>query len=485
MEISDVDNDEDKQSAATVDADGSNNAVFQLKEEDDDEEVITLGGKSETPCFALLDGIFEDPQDPTTKTRVTIPITRLPAVLGRTHDTDDPHFFGLGKKKALSRKQCLIEYRVPSFQSDGGDDSKKDGRVEWDEKQQKLVYKETTENENSKKDDNGNDDSQDIDIDELPSEGYFAIGSMGKNRIMVDQERIGQGKVALLKSGTPIRISSYMLYFLLPTDAKPLEHTIETEEVDDPPLSTMIKKKKGKKRKKSDAVLPDNAPSSSDATGNNKKGKTTVGANFQAELDSMTVEELMNKMEKAIRDNEWDRKSQIVGSTIAMHAVRAVAMDPSIQTIAVNEGGVSRKVILDWIETSSQYADWVEQMLTKMELRSYQAAVTKSLLRAGYTKTGGFGRYVKWFLPEDIKIVVTKKEANEDESDVDGEDQNEGDDDQEEDNEDGESSEGEEEEEEEEGEDNEEEEDVDEEDEDDENDGGDTQKEEEDVGDED
>jgi hypothetical protein len=42
---------------------------------------------------------------------LSIPITRLPATLGRSHDTKDTHFFGLGTQKVLSRNQAVIFWR--------------------------------------------------------------------------------------------------------------------------------------------------------------------------------------------------------------------------------------------------------------------------------------------------------------------------------------------------------------------------------------
>jgi hypothetical protein len=41
-----------------------------------------------------------------------------------------------------------------------------------------------------------------------------------------------------------------------------------------------------------------------------------------------------------------------------------------------------------------------------MEPRSYMASITKSLLKTGWTRTDGQGRYVRWRLPPDVKIVV-------------------------------------------------------------------------------
>jgi hypothetical protein len=45
-----------------------------------------------------------------------------------------------------------------------------------------------------------------------------------------------------------------------------------------------------------------------------------------------------------------------------------------------------------------------------MEPRSYMASITKSLLKTGWTRTDGQGRYVRWRLPPDVKIVVDMTE---------------------------------------------------------------------------
>ena len=376
---------------------------------------VSLGGPIDTPAFGLLDGIFEDPETGS-HTRVTIPLTRLPATLGRSHDTDDPLFFGLGKKKALSRKQCMIYYR--DIQG---------GRVEWDNKEGDLVYvKPTGEGEKSDKDD-------------LPKRGFFVIECLGKNRILVNKERVDQGNWARIESGTPIRISSYMLYFLLPTDATSKEHFIPSKKRKSAPVGPITTKSMDPAPVSSNASVASNSKAG-DAPPL-KKAKTTMGANFQAELDALPVENLLEQMTEAINNNEWERRHQLIGSTISMHAVRHAATDPEIQAKAL-DGGVSRSAIMAWIEDSDMYSDWVRQMLTKMEARSYQAAITKSLLKAGFVRTGTSGRYIKWLLPPDIKIITDapakkekkskKGEGQEDEEEEDddegGEEENEEDD---------------------------------------------------------
>jgi hypothetical protein len=377
-----------------ADEDSEDDADADEEEEEQSPEPIHLGGPIDTQAFALLDGIFEDPETKS-HTRVTIPITRVPATLGRSHDTNDPHFFGLGKKKALSRQQCVIYYR-----------DTQGGRVGQVGDSEEMVYK--------KKDKDQED--QLIQDEEMPENGFFVIECLGKNRILVNKERVDQGKSARLESGTPIRISSYMLYFLLPTDAPPKEHFIPD------PTPTSKKRKKAAPSEKAESIVIAPAPAT-------KRSKTSMGAQFQSELDGMSVNTLLKKMTEAIENNEWERRHQLIGSTISWHAVRDAARDPEIQALAL-AGGVSRSGVMTWIEDSPKYSTWVKQMLTKMESRSYQAAVTKSLLKAGYSRTGSSGRYIKWLLPKDIKIITgtTSSKAPEPESEQQEEEEEEDDD---------------------------------------------------------
>jgi hypothetical protein len=330
------------------------------------DQMYEIGGRSKEPCYCLLDGFFEDPESGE-MSRITIPITKLPVTIGRSHDKDidDPHFVGLGSKKALSRKHCRLSYRdAPG------------GKVEWDANKQELAYKEPAGGGKGKQ----GHAALNLDQSKLPDRGFFVVECLGKNRILVNQGRVEQGNAAVLASGSSLRISSYTLYFLRPTDSNPVEHVV------------ILAPTSSKKRK-----TPDSAPSSSAAA---KKGSNKAQ---QDELDSLPVENLLEKMTEAIDNNEWERRHQLIGATIALRAVRDCALDPNIQSVAL-DGGVSRSEVMVWIEESSKYSTWVQQMLTKMEPRSYQAAITKCLLKGGFTRTGSSGRYIKWFLPKDIPI---------------------------------------------------------------------------------
>jgi hypothetical protein len=109
--------------------------------------------------------------------RVTIPLTRLPAVLGRSHNTGDVNFFSLGPAKALSRQHCIIDYRDEA----GGKlvtpksaprDSEEEGKLEYERGKPVIaVNSENNENEAKKS--------------AFPSHGAFVLEALGKNLIMV------------------------------------------------------------------------------------------------------------------------------------------------------------------------------------------------------------------------------------------------------------------------------------------------------------
>ena len=113
------------------------------------------------------------------RTRVTIPLTRLPAVLGRAHNTGDVNFFSLGPAKALSRQHCVIDYRDEA----GGKlvtpktaprDSQEESKLEYE-----IGKPVTVVNYPDSKEQHGETKSS------FPSSGAFVLEALGKNLIMV------------------------------------------------------------------------------------------------------------------------------------------------------------------------------------------------------------------------------------------------------------------------------------------------------------
>uniref|UniRef100_A0A7S0XPU1 FHA domain-containing protein n=1 Tax=Pseudo-nitzschia delicatissima TaxID=44447 RepID=A0A7S0XPU1_9STRA len=343
---------------------------------------MAFGGKRPQESFALLDGFNMN-----SKERMTIDITRFPAVLGRSNESDkkNPFFFSLGSKKVFSRRHMSIYYR-----------DKEGGRVVWDEDKQTTIYKDA---KTVIKEEGPQSLPKANNKNGLPSKGFFVIESLGKNRILVDKRALYQGESMVLHSGSVMRISNYFYVFLLPTDAEPKPHTIEGE--------GETKKKKTTKTKKRPA--PTTSSSSAAATKKTKTSKTNTATATLAELETLPVEELLEKMDEAVSKGLWDRKNQFIGATICYHAVRSAGKSSEIQQKVIDDGGVSRSDIMDWIHHSDKFGGWVQQMLTNMEPRSYQAAITKSLLKSGFARTSGAGRYIKWELPSDIPLTAKKK----------------------------------------------------------------------------
>ena len=272
----------------------------------------TFGGSCDTTCFALLDGRVTDPETEETSA-FQIPLTKLPAVLGRSHETANPNFFGLGRRKALSRKQCVIYYQDANG-----------GCVEWDT--HALKYKETGSWDYKKT-------TLKTPIDKLPAEGFFVLECLGRNSITVNKQKVEQGESIVLESGSPIRISQHRLYFLLPMDAPPRKHLIQETS------STPTTVTKGKRRLSLD--------SSSTSPAKKVKGLQS----YTESLETMTTQELLHVMTNAITANVWDRKNQMVGTVLGKNNTHmtAVAMDVICLTLFllcfIKFSGPSRKLL--------------------------------------------------------------------------------------------------------------------------------------------
>lgn len=179
----------------------------------------------------------------------------------------------------------------------------------------------------------------------------------------------------VLESGCSLRISSYMLYFLLPTDAKSQSHKVQLQASSSSP----------KKKKVSAAAVTAATSTSSKkrpiaASSPDDEGAPTKKANSaaavesvsealqlpitqQSDLDPFSTEMLLEMMEKVVTAGIWERKHQIIGSAIALRAVVSAADAPELQEPAIKNPGVSRQELMEWIEKSEKYGAWVKQML--------------------------------------------------------------------------------------------------------------------------
>ena len=208
---------------------------------------------------------------------------------------------------------------------------------------------------------------------------------MGKNRIFIDGQRVDQGEVALLESGSSIKMNSYSLLFLLPEDAQP---------------TTMDVTLPGAKKKSaSTAALVRSA-----GVGGTGGGGSKAGSSLTDHLENKTIKQLLVAFFEAIENNQWERRHQMIAGAITLRACRDAARSKAIQKLATEQNGVSRSEVMDWIKHSKRYSEWAKQVVKKMELKSYQANVTKCLWRAGYRRNAPVGRFVRWILPTDEEL---------------------------------------------------------------------------------
>ena len=178
--------------------------------------------------------------------------------------------------------------------------------------------------------------------------------------------------------------------------------------------SSAMPSKKSKKKKSMTAttdstITTATEPTSYATTANGSNTLKEKNNSLAKEMEALPVKSLLEIMNDAVSKGLWERKHQIIGSTLCYHAVRSAGSSKEIQqeildnsnsnnttaTTSKDKGpGVSRTTIMEWIEHSKQYKRWVQQMLSNMEPRSYQASITKSLLKAGFSRTSGAGRYM-------------------------------------------------------------------------------------------
>jgi hypothetical protein len=67
---------------------------------------------------------------------------------------------------------------------------------------------------------------------------------------------------------------------------------------------------------------------------------------------------------------------------------------------------------MKWIKNSPKYTNWVSEMQSRMEFKSYQSSIGKALNRAGFERTGTTGRHVRWILPSDIYVDASEPDID-------------------------------------------------------------------------
>lgn len=401
--------------------------------DDNDEEspFFMVGGTILKEALCLLDGIQEEtdangnnnsskdtekPQNPVRNSslRVTFPIQRLPAILGRAHEPDNnkrtPYFVELGKTKAVSRQHVRIDYRIALSNGMCGHVQSNKGGSEFtycaDDNPvsvHDLVFPDSATT--ISKHDSDLPSTLISSVSQLPATGFYTLTCLGKNRVLISGRRLEPGQTTVLPSGTPIRVANFCLYFLTPLENSNNHVEVKTMQIREEPPLTSTKKRKLSMSSSTSVGTKDHLPvpvlSSSKGATSPVVTKPTKGSAIQSETEDMSTADLLQQIAMAVEENMWDRRLQFVGSTVSYRAVLVAAQDPTLRQLAADsDGQLSRSEIMDWIAATPPFATWVDHMLTKLESKSYQASITKALIKAGFKRTATSGRYIKWLLPD-------------------------------------------------------------------------------------
>lgn len=351
----------------------------------DDQETdrpLRLGGPSlcSTPALFVLDGI-----DESTKQRITIPVHKVPVVLGRQHDPKDTtvNFVSLGASKSISRLHLEIQYLFPLSKTKLGrlDNTKSaNGSFVIQTSQPMLKSSLLTTTATT---------------DSATSQG-FSLKVLGKNRVLVDRTLVPPQQSCWLTSSSSIRVGTLCLYLLLPSEQKRSSECLY--------LSDEEEQRPTKRRLSVSTAQPVAAPSLV-AKQPQKSNKTQE---YQTQLQNMSTEELLDKLQAGVENGTWDRKLQMVGHVVAGRAVldAATALQQSTQ-----QESFSRGDIMDWIQGSQLYGKrFVANMLSNMNASSYQSTViTNALVKMGFDRTASHGRFIKWIPPD--RVAAPTKEG--------------------------------------------------------------------------
>ena len=432
------DDDDDDDDDEEVKPEETETADPNGSKESPEEQNTTVGGTHPKEALCIFDGLVEQNDDDGAPKliseweRVTLLIKRLPATIGRAHVTSDKNFVSLGaghhhhpspknhpppggKKpphhhKSVSRQHVRIDYRVPSAAGGCGHVQTKVGY------RSEFFYNHTDDPlatsairilplppPNSTA---ALVDTHDNNAELLPATGFFTLTCLGKNRVLVNGTRIEANETVWLRSGTAIRIANYLLYFLTPLQQEGggAKRTIQIRD-DIAPVHN------NKQRKLSLGVSTARPALIGSGTGEgiavdddddnvDEKNHSFRGAasrSMQSEIESLSTDKLLLEMKTAQEADVWDRRHQLIGATLSYRAVRDAAHDTEWYE---REGGtVSRSAVMEWVASSDKFGAWVEHMLSKLEPKSYQASITKGMIKAGYIRTTSSGRYIKWIVP--------------------------------------------------------------------------------------
>ncbi|KAL7533223.1 hypothetical protein ACHAWF_004391 [Thalassiosira exigua] len=415
---------------------------------------IKLGGpgcSAGKPAYALLAGVFQSAMTP-----ISIPIARLPAHLGKEHPTKDPSFVGLpddapegsgGGSSSLTQSMCCIFYtdarggRLGQYKKgrkrEGGEGDGGEGADPLDGMIYKPYENQHAPNEEADKDMSALPVWHDVirppGMDArapLPSSGFFAVECTCR-QIMVGRRVIKKGQTAMLTDGMPIRLSSYCLYFMLPSpssEAPPAPPASIKVKLASTPVRVNVELaastvSSGSAKKDQDSAGSDSdRGSEEDLAFSPPVKKPRKSDDFTSALDDKTDRELLDILALKVSEGApWDFEGQRLGSTLAARACRAAALSVAIQRVVRKEGGATQRDILDWVTLSpeSVFREYEELMLKKIEKKSFMMSIGKAILRAGWTKNEFLsGRAFRYNLPPDVPLTDLLKHPAPDQVDI-------------------------------------------------------------------
>ena len=422
-----------------------------------EEEQNTLGGSISTPAYALLVGVALENES----NILSIPLVTLPTTLGKDHDTKDVSFVGLTEQNdnndnsnngsdgdktegvsnnksgpKLSKSMCCIYYRDAERGGKLGCYKKKKKRAEAagveiveDQSTDKMTIEGDVDAldgmtyvpyEQPHSDKVAEFAPNDIirlpsmqQTDPLPSTGFYAIECTGR-KIIVGGKALKKGQHAMLADGITVQIASHCFYFLLPNDdadnKKSIKVTLTKTKlvVGNSGKATARTKKRDNADDDTDASSADDSSIVNKSPRPNKKSKATPSTpnNNDSALESKSDSELLQMLSGATKGNGWDKQSQSIGTTLATRACRAAANSSKIQKLNKELGGITQRDVMNWINLDSEiFGEFERMMLSKIEIKSFNIAMGKALIRAGYTKSDvKSGRANRFHLPSDIVI---------------------------------------------------------------------------------
>ena len=420
-----------------------------------------LGGSISTPAFALLVGVALENESKI----LSLPLTSLPTTFGKEHDTNDVSFVGLTEHNSndgdnnndntnnksgpkLSKSMCCIYYREgeqggklgcykkTKKKADSGGDNNNDademiieGDVDALNGMTYVPYEKPQDDNDNKAEVAPNDIIRLPSMqqtDPLPLSGFFAVECTGR-KIIVGGAVLKKGQHAMLTDGITVQIASHCFYFLLPKNVSGKKKTIKVNVkksimkvvVDDSSTAASVKSKKQKKKRgisndddDSDATSDDDSSILIKSPRPIKKTKSSPpttdnkDSSFASTLESKTDAELLEMLSQATESNGWEKHSQNIGAALATRACRAAAGSSKIQKLNRDFTGVTQRDVMNWINNESDtFGEYEKMMLRKIEPKSFGIAMSKAIIRAGYTKSDvKSGRANRWELPSDIIV---------------------------------------------------------------------------------